>query len=238
MKKIALIAGLGMVPMAIGMTSCHDLVDGTAGQVTSETRQEPVFNSINMEGNIDVFISYDTMRTIRVEAGENLIDYIETSVVGNELLVYEAPNNIVNTKPIRVYITMDSISGVTIEGSGDLDVDDMNSDHLNLLCTGSGDANLEIDANSINCDSKGSGDVKMVGNVTSINVLLEGSGDFRGKYLYTNDANIEIEGSGDTFLHVTNDLIVDISGSGDVIYYGNPNTVTTNITGSGNVYGN
>lgn len=233
MKKILLLTLFGTV-----LTSCHDLVDGTSGAVVSEYRQEPDFNSINMEGNIDVFVSYDTISTIRVEAGENLIDYIETSVLGNELLVYEAPNNIVNTKPIRVYITVDSLNDVTIEGSGDLDVNDMVSNHLNVLVTGSGDANFEIDAISINYNNKGSGDAMLVGTVNTLNVLLEGSGDFKGRHLYAQDANVEVEGSGDAYVYVINDLIAEISGSGDIIYYGNPNSVTANVTGSGHVQGN
>lgn len=115
MKKIAIITGC--LPLAMGMMSCHNLIDGTAGSVISESRQEPAFHSINMEGNIDVFISYDTVSTIRVEAGENLIDYIETSVIGDELFIYEAPNNVVNSKPIRIYVTMDSLENVYMEGS-------------------------------------------------------------------------------------------------------------------------
>ncbi len=233
MKKLALIAAVGLL-----VTSCHDLIDGTAGAVISETRQEPAFHSINMEGNIDVFVSYDTISTIRVEAGENLIDYIETAVIGNELLVYEAPNNIVNAKPIRVYVTMDSLFNVNLEGSGDLDVNDMNSDYLNVHSIGSGDVNFEIDAVNINYNCKGSGDARFVGNVVDLNVLIEGSGDFRAKHLYASDVNVEIEGSGDAIVNASSSLIVDISGSGDVTYYGNPTTVSSNITGSGNIYGN
>lgn len=236
MKRITLI--MGMLPITFGMISCNDLIDGTAGAVISETRQEPTFHSINMEGNIDVFVSYDTVSSIRVEAGENLIDYIETSVIGDELLVYEAPNNIVNTKPIRVYVTMDSLENVYMEGSGDLDVNDIFSNHLNILAKGSGDMNFEIEATSINYQIQGSGDAKFVGNVTALNILIEGSGDFRGKHLYAYDANVEIEGSGDVFVNASNSLIAMISGSGDITYFGNPSTVTTSITGSGNVYGN
>ena len=233
MKRTALLAIMGLA-----LTSCYDLVDGTSGAVISETRQEPAFHSINMEGNIDVFVSYDTVTSIRVEAGENLIDYIETSVVGGELLVYEAPNNVVNTKPIRVYVTMDSLENVNIEGSGDLDVNDMNSNHLNVMVTGSGDVNVEVDAMSVNYHCQGSGDARFVGNVLAMNVLLEGSGDFKGRYLYAYDANVEIEGSGDAFVYVTNSLIATISGSGDIMYYGSPISVSTYVTGSGNVYGN
>lgn len=233
MKKIKVLALVGL-----SLTSCHDLIDGTAGAVISEDRTEPLFHSINMEGNVDVFIYYDTVSSVRVEAGENLIDYIETSVIGDELYIYEAPNNVVNAKPIRVYLTMDSLENVHMEGSGDLDVNDMNADHLNVLSIGSGDANFEIDATSINYENTGSGNVRFTGTVNTLNVFLEGSGDYKGKYMYSNDANVEIEGSGDAFVHATNSLIATISGSGDIVYYGNPSSVTTSVTGSGNVYGN
>lgn len=233
MKKLIVLALTG-----IALSSCHELIDGTAGAVVSETRQEPAFRSINMEGNIDVFVSHDTVNSIRVEAGEHLIDYIETTVQGGELLVYEAPNNVVNAKPIRVYVTMDSIENVNMEGSGDLDVNDMLSNHLNVVSIGSGDVNFEIDAMSINYESRGSGDARFVGNVIALNVEIEGSGDFSAKHLYAYDVNVEIEGSGDAIVNATNQLIATISGSGDVTYYGSPANISTNITGSGNVYGN
>lgn len=225
--------GFGLV---ISLTSCHDLVDGTSGAVISENRQEPNFYSINMEHNIDVFVQYDTISSIRVEAGENLIDYIETSVVNNVLYIYEAPNNIVNAKPIRVYLTMDSLVDIDIEGSGDLDVNNMFGSNLNVVSLGSGDANIEYDGLFVNYESRGSGDTYFVGTTNTFNTNLEGSGDLMARHFHAQDVNVKVDGSGDAIVYAANSLTAQISGSGDINYYGNPLTVSTSVTGSGNIY--
>lgn len=231
MKNLLFIVGI-----SIALTSCHDIVDGSSGAMTSQYRQEPLFRAIQMDGNIDVFVTQDTSFTIKVEAGENLINYIETSVVGDMLVIYEAPNNIVNTKPIKVYLTMDSLYDVSMEGSGNLDVNNMLCDHLNFESIGSGDANLEITGQSVNLEMRGSGDAYLIGTANSFNAYIQGSGDLNARFLQANDVNIEIEGSGDAIVYAANSLIATITGSGDIIYYGSPNTVTTSVSGSGNIY--
>lgn len=231
MKKLVVILALGTA-----LISCRSMIDGTAGAVTSVDRNEGPFKSLQLEDNIDVFVTQDTAFTIRVQAGENLINYIETSVVGDKLVIYEAPNNVVNTKPIKVFLTMDSVHNISMEGSGNLDMNNMLSDHLNFVATGSGDINLEVEAQHINFNNKGSGDAQFVGTTDSFNVQLQGSGDLNARFLEANDVNIVLEGSGDGIISAAMTLIATLSGSGDIIYYGNPGTVTTSNQGSGNIY--
>jgi hypothetical protein len=233
MKKII----IATLAIAVLGTSCRKMIEGTSGQMTTEYRQAPAFNKIHLQGNIDVFLSQDTSFSIRVEAGENLIDYIETNVVDGEMIIHEANNNLANTKPIKVYINTDSIENIVLEGSGNFDGDNILADNLNVLLSGSGHININTFATEVNFNVTGSGDAYILGTSNILNLLIQGSGDVNSKFLQTQNANVTINGSGDAIVNVSDTLSAVVNGSGDIDYYGNPTTVSTAVNGSGNIQG-
>jgi hypothetical protein len=172
-----------------------------------------------------------------VEAGENLIDYIETNVVDGEMIIHEANNNLANTKPIKVYINADSIENIVLEGSGNFDGNNILANTLNILLSGSGNMNINTMATNVNFNLTGSGDAYLLGNTNNSNILLQGSGDVNAKFLQAQDVSVTVNGSGDATVTVTDTLNAVINGSGDINYYGNPSSVITSVNGSGNIQG-
>ena len=233
MKKVIIAA----LSIAVLGTSCRKMIEGTSGTMTTEYRQAPSFNKIHIQGNIDVFLSQDTSFSVRVEAGEHLINYIETNVVNGEMIIHESNNNLANTKPIKVYIYGDSLENIEIAGSGNFDGDNIKANIFNILVTGSGNLNINVDANAVNYNVKGSGDAYLLGVVNNFNALIQGSGDINAKFLQAQDVNVKVAGSGNAIVTAFNSLIAEITGSGDIDYYGSPSNVSTSNTGSGNITG-
>ncbi len=233
MKKII----LATFTIILVATSCNKMITGTAGAMTTEYRQAPTFNKVYLQGSIDVFLSQDTSFSVRVEAGENLIDYIETNVVDGEMIIYEANNNLANTKPIKVYINSDSIQNIVLEGSGNFDGNNILANQLNVLLSGSGNININTTAQNVNFNLKGSGDAYLVGNTNNLNILLQGSGDVNTKFLQSKNATVTLNGSGDVVVTAIDTLTAVVNGSGDIDYYGSPTTTSTTVNGSGNIQG-
>ncbi len=232
MKRILYLLGGFMVTL----TGCVHNYTISPGPLTEELRTEPPFHSIILEGSMDVFITQDTTYNIKVEAGEKVIDYIKTDVENGELVIRETSNNIFNDKPIRVYVSVDSLEQIEINGSGNISASQVYGQLMKLDINGSGDMDMDVQAHSIDLEIRGSGNVELLGNVDLLDIEVEGSGDVYSRYLYSNDCFIEIDGSGDATIHATDNLDIEIDGSGDVYYYGNPTNVSTTINGSGDVY--
>ncbi len=57
------------------------------GQVKKETREVSNFTSLSSQGSMNVQISYGNSNSIVVEADENLLPYIETTVENGKLLI-------------------------------------------------------------------------------------------------------------------------------------------------------
>jgi hypothetical protein len=135
-----------------------------------------------------------------------------------------------------VNITLPGFEEVGLSGSGSIRSTGKFSglNELNLRVSGSGNINLEYDAQSTDLSLSGSGELDLAGSSKSLEIAISGSGDVKAPELVTDDCQIHISGSGDAFVHADKNLETHISGSGDVVYSGTA-SITSRISGSGDV---
>ncbi len=230
MKKIVFIISTTLL-----VASCSKIKRESSGSITTENRTIGNFNAIELVDNIDVFYTQDSTQSLKIEAGEHLIDYIKTDIVNNKLVIYEANNDILNTKRIRVYVSNDSINTVRVEGSGNFNGDQINCTSFDLALIGSGDVNINATLTNYNLMLSGSGNINSTGSSHTQHIEVKGSGNVGGKHFYSNHATVQLSGSGNITLKTGVSLVASLTGSGNIYYYGNPPSVTTSVTGSGNI---
>jgi hypothetical protein len=230
MKKIFVIAAIGICGL-----SCSPGVRIAAGPQTEEDRVVATFNELEIDGAMDVVITQDSSHIIRVEAPTNLMEFIKTEVSDSELKIWEASNHIVHTRNVKIYISQTLLDRIVVNGSGDVEAENIISSDFVLELNGSGDIELDIVTNDIEVDLRGSGDIDLIGSASNLTVELNGSGNVDARNLPTLVGNAEVDGSGNISLKVSTDLTADIEGSGNIYYWGNPTTLVTNVSGSGDV---
>ena len=83
----------------------------------------------------------------------------------------------------------------------------------------------------------GSGNIEALSefDIESESVDLSGSGKLKLFKVIGQDCNVALSGSGNVEVNVQNELVVDLSGSGNVYYKGVPNSIQSDISGSGSV---
>ena len=94
---------------------------------------------------------------------------------------------------------------------------------------------LNLDYQTINTKITGSGSMDLIGICDEFDYTISGSGDVNSFGLISDRGFVEINGSGDTEVFVNEFLSVKITGSGDVLFKGNPDDITSDITGSGDL---
>ncbi len=218
------------------LTSCNRLhkIEGN-GNVTSENRIVSHFTEIRSEGSFEVYISYDSVQSVKVEAEENLLHYIGTNVSGSVLIIkIREHRNIDNNYPIRIFVKTPYVRSIELSGSGKVTCDSISTTYLDLHISGSGDMSVIALCNKIKAHISGSGNMNLSGIANETDLDINGSGDIYSYNLQQDTCFADISGSGDMFVYVNKLLDVNISGSGKVHYQGNPN-VNTHISGSGSV---
>jgi len=211
-----------------------DCVDGS-GEVRSETRQVASFNGVVIRGSMDLILTQDPTQSLRVEAEDNIVPLI-TTTVDNGTLIVDNRECIMTTRGIRIYASIPQVRLIRIEGSGDATTTGtIASPALDLSIEGSGSITMNIDGETVKSTIDGSGDIDLSGKAGAHTVLIDGSGDLNAEDMPVGRYSITIDGSGDCHVNVLDTLDVVINGSGDVTYKGNPGTVNTKINGSGSV---
>tara|TARA_B110000093_G_scaffold178454_1_gene217038 strand:+ start:1677 stop:2405 length:729 start_codon:yes stop_codon:yes gene_type:complete len=187
-----------------------------SGVEKKEVRDIGEFRGVDLGISADVAITYGENPSLNIVADDNILPIITTEVVDGELSISSNESYSTKTK-IRVEIKIPVIDKLSISGSGNVSLDSVTKDKLNLLISGSGN----IDA---------------TGSVANLTAKVSGSGDMRLKRLKTKNCKLTINGSGDAVVSVTEILDAKINGSGDISYYGKPQKVVSKVNGSGDIH--
>lgn len=185
-----------------------------SGTVTSEVREIEDFERIEVLGMANVTYQVAEEAFCEIKVDDNLLDYVETQVVGGVLKISNR-QSIRPTEPLTIRLTSPQLKGSSIAGSGNMEINDLQSDTFSAQIMGSGSIKVNGEVADLNASIMGSGSIeKLDGPAAKVDASISGSGDIRVK--------------------VDQQLNAKITGSGSVYYTGNP-TVNKTITGSGTV---
>jgi len=208
------------------------------GNVVTQNRSLVGFQGIESLGSFDVTIIPSATSSVKVEADENLQQYIETEVENNKLQIRTRKGY--NLRPrgdINIEVYAPLINLIETKGSGSVTgkglIETQNSD-VELKVAGSGNIDVEMNAARIDGEIAGSGNLNIKGTAKQFDGDVMGSGNIRAGNLKTEDSKIEIAGSGNVEVFANNRLDVRVMGSGEVRHRGSAQ-VSTKIMGSGSV---
>lgn len=221
----------------IGLIGCTVSVRGS-GDIVEEGREVSNFDRVALDGVGEVILTQGDSYSLVVEAEDNLMEYIKTSVRGDELIInIKSRRPILPSRPIKFYVTTPNLEAVSVDGAGTVTIDELNTGSLELDINGSGHVTIdELDADSVLVGIDGVGDLDLTGTADALKININGSGNFNGRSLESQSASVNIDGLGNATINVENNLEVDVNGAGQVVYYGDP-TLSKNINGVGRVVG-
>ena len=182
------------------------------GPRTSQTRDVEPFTRVENDSSVDVRMRVGEPLSVRVLAGEKVIDDVRTEVRGGTLEV-SFDHSGWGGDNVVVEATVPELTGVVVDGSGDIEASGIDGGDLDVVSDGSGEVMLEGTVERLALDVDGSGDADLAG-------------------LDAREAHVFASGSGEADVSAVERLAVEVDGSGDVRYYGDPE-VTQQIDGSG-----
>ena len=234
MKKISYVFVL--VLSLFALTACLPCLNGS-GEIIRETRDVSGFNEIDLSGSGEIFLTQGEEISFEIESDDNILKKIETIVRGKKLFIKhkDSWDCLKPSDSINIYVTMPEIKGVKISGSGKLRSENkILAEDLDIIISGSGKVDLDIEAKVIDADVSGSGDFDLSGQAEKLDFNLSGSGNLRAFDLKTQDVKIKISGSGRAEVYAQETLDIILSGSGKAYYKGRP-VLSQNISGSGKI---
>ncbi len=214
---------------------------GTGKQITEVRELSVNISEIMLRDNVDLILTQDSVVSLKVKGGENLLPYVKTNIEGNSIEITN--NNKCNflrsyNKSITVYLSTPDINFIDYTGHGDISttntfvLDELLFDTKNG--TGSVDMSLDIEHFELKSNT-GPTDFKMRGKADYLFIFANGNGDFNLEDLLISSCHVSNSGTGDVVVNVKDDLRIELRSLGDVVYYGNPVVDVTINTGKGKI---
>ena len=231
-----LAAGLLLAGCEINIdTGASETIEGS-GERTEQTRSIGDFDEVSFALSGSLFIEQTGTPGLRIEGDANLMEHIVTEVDGNTLKIEPDGNvKLDPDTPLRFYLTVDELEAVRVAGSGDIEIDGLDTDALTLSIAGAGDVVVDdLNADRLEIEIAGAGDVELSGKVERQTISVAGAGDVKAEDLMSEEAEVNIAGAGSARLHVRDQLDVKIMGTGSVYYRGSPN-IDRQIMGMGSI---
>ena len=234
MKKIFSISSLLPIAyclLSIAISSCKkenlcDCIKGT-GDIIKEQRSVSDFTSIEVNRNIYVVLTQDTINSVEVEAGENLLPLIRTHVRDGLLIINN--DNTCNwvrdySKKITAYVHVKDLREIRSYSTKNIiSTNVITSSKIDILNFFSGDITVIISAAESYTKQMGSGgDITVSGHSGFNYIFSQGYGYLHLENLDSESALVWQKGTGDIHLSVRNSMDVQIDYVGNVYYSGNP----------------
>ncbi len=256
--SIALLFLLNSCDDGFGLFGSGNRIEGK-GEVQKQDRDAKDFKGINLSTSANVFVKQGTAFKVTVEAQKNILDIVET-VVENGILNIQFKTGSWNLRfdKLNVYVETPSVSSLEISGSGDMTVESaftaddftlaisgagnikmpngVTAKKLKISIGGSGDINMDkTTAPELTAELTGSGGLNIRGTGEKAHLEIMGSGDIKATDFTTKATEATTTGSGNISCHASEKLDAHVTGSGDIQYTGNPPSVQSSATGSGEI---
>jgi Putative auto-transporter adhesin, head GIN domain len=235
MSRVTLAIAVTVLAAAAG---CNDsqwssLVRRGSGVTALEERKIGEIDAIVLDNAADVQVTVGGEPMVTIEADDNLLPIIMTTVEGKTLKIASAENYSTNLG-VKIKVICPSLRSLVLNGAGDITTDEVTADSLELTINGSGSIWTALSVKTLTTTIEGSGNVKASGSADWLEAAVAGSGNLELEDLVAKRAVAAISGSGNAAVHATDTLVANVSGSGGISYLGSP-TITQSVSGSGRV---
>lgn len=195
-----------------------------AGGASAAERSFPVsgFDRVNASGSEDVTIITGKSASVVATGDKDRLDRLDIRVEGGVLKIGHKRQgwgdwNWRDGDKTRITVTMPSLKGLRLSGSGDVTADKGSGPSFSVDLSGSGDVRVAaIDSPDVMLSTAGSGDITAAGRCSNLRVSISGSGDMMLDDLSCANADVRVAGSGNVGAHASTTAKVSVAGSGDV----------------------
>lgn len=238
--------GIAIIAAAMATSGCGQTrEDGDGGATVQRNYQVGPFQQIEIAGPYDVDVHTGGAPSVSASGPEKLIDRLVVEVRGEKLLIHPKEDrgffhfggwNVSGSA--TVHITAPApLAGAALAGSGSVKLDTAGGNAFDGNITGSGDLNIDqLNSGTAKLTVVGSGNiVAHSGQATSVELNTMGSGGIDASGVRSGTAKVSIAGSGDVKGQATGTANVNIMGSGDATLTGGAKC-TVSKAGSGDAH--
>lgn len=202
------------------------------------------FDEISSETVIDIEVVQGDQYKVVAEGHENIMSFLDLKVVNNRLYI-DLTHGSFSHFEMKIFITVPTLKEIEVESTGNIRIDGFSNleslrvksnstgniigdgefvidGDLEIISHSTGNIRLEAICHDIDVRSSSTGNVSIEGSCSYQNVSLSRTGNYNAFDLYSEECEVDINGTGDARVFADKQLDVTIRSVGNVYYKGRP----------------
>ncbi|MFB9863191.1 head GIN domain-containing protein [Rufibacter immobilis] len=206
-------------------------VDGN-GILKTQNRKVESFTGVRVTGGFEVVLTQGAAESLKLEAEENILPLIETTVQNGTLQI-KTKSGIRNAKRLKAYVTVRSLKSLELSGGIRLNTTNaISGTLLKLDFAGGIEAEMNLQFKELDADVAGGSDITLTGRADKVRFDLAGATKLKALNLKADYVTIDAAGASTAQVNAAKELNVDAAGIVNVGYKGSPKV---NKSGMGKV---
>lgn len=227
--------------VALSITSCdHNINFGKSisgsGKVITEKRNVANFDKVTVSQGLECEIIFSDKLEVTVEADDNLINGIHTTVQNGTLDISSEYDNYINVTSKKIIVRMpkivslESTSGSTITSSNIL-----NSDDITLKSSSGSSLEVEVEADKVTLETSSGSEQKVTGKALKVFTASSSGSHIDANGLLANEVNSQSSSGSSTTVNAAVLLDAKASSGSSITYLNSPKEVRKEETSGGSV---
>lgn len=206
------------------------------GNVTTQTRTVAnSFDTVLIDGNIDVVIEQGMQQSVLVEADENLQEHIKTEVVGNELKI-AANANISDASQKKITVVLPAIKNITVtKAASVITKGSIKGQDLTLNVSAGAHLKANVQTRNVKLETSSGGFIEVVGSTQNIEANASSGSTLDAQNLKTPTAKAHASSGGTVTVNPLAKLSAEASSGGEIYYITAPPVFDKKIKNGGNI---
>lgn len=227
MKRFLFVAfaSLAFTTFSYGQNK-QETIEGNGKLVTKDINVSS-FNALQASGVYELRLSQGSKEAVKIEADENLQEYVTVKNEGSKLVIDMDKlknKNLKSKNKMKVYVTFRNLKELDLKTVGNVvSNEQLSFDDINVQTKSVGNIDLNLNAKKLDLDNKSVGNVKLSGKANEAEIKNKGVGSLEAGNFIVQTMNIENESVGNAEVNAEKDLKVKDSFLGKVKNKGSAN---------------
>lgn len=207
-----------------------------SGNIITQTRTENNdFQKIEVSSGIEVVVEQADVKSITVEADDNLQKFISTKVE-NGVLVIKSEEGYNSTQTPKVTVKMPVISGLnSSSGSKITSANTLISPNMNVESSSGSEINIAVEADTISLESGSDSSIKARGKALKLETVSSSGSEIDAERLMANEVISQSNSGSRTIVSPILTLKAVASSGSSINYRGTPKTLEDKTSSGGSI---
>jgi phage shock protein PspC (stress-responsive transcriptional regulator) len=204
----------------------------------SRTFEVASFTSVEAAGALQVLVRQGSTSSVKAYGSQSMINDLKVRSKDGQLslsLDGDLLDLLDEEEPVVIVIETIKLTGLDLVGACKGEVSGFSGLDLNLDLIGASRAYVKGNQNKITADLTGASKLELSGTADEISADLTGACKLNAEDMPAQKVKLDLSGASKAIVHSRAVLNVDANGASRVTYYGQPETVVTDLSGAAKV---